>query len=483
MRQINLFIYSYRKYFYLFVFVALLAISSNVRNDFDVYFLLANGREILTNGFPHTDWISMHHGLHIIVQQWLVSVIDYFVWEIGKEPGLVALVFILNTALYWTLFKTLVARSNDNYVVAGITTIIAAATINACYSNARPQLWSLLWICVTVYLFSKYIVDEKVKYLIDIAIVLVLQANFHSTFWFAIEIVLIVLFFENERKLEHKGRFWLFWCLSLVTCFINPYGVEGVLHPFYTLGHQEYNTINELLPLDAPAFILSAVPSIILLVVSFIKGRKHWLDNIPMTLLSLALLYISLKSSRFVIFFILVASFAVAHNQQEPIRCKHCKQKTITDMRNFFVFSFVCTFFVGLCAMSLAGSVANYNYIVTDIDDVSMHMNRGTVYSNEIQNGQYLYFKNRNNPYMDARLETYIENVNGKKEIFQEYLENLDDTPEEFRFFTDRYSFDYLVLTTKSKQKRDADALENYHVIYHNHTLYLYERNDNKSYQ
>ena len=48
--------------------------------DNDFYFLYATGEYIVKNGFPFTDMLSMHSSMKIIVQQWLSSVIFYYLY-------------------------------------------------------------------------------------------------------------------------------------------------------------------------------------------------------------------------------------------------------------------------------------------------------------------------------------------------------------------------------------------------------------------
>ena len=42
--------------------------------DNDVWFLIRTGEEIVTNGFPHVDFLTFHESLTLVVQQWLVDV-------------------------------------------------------------------------------------------------------------------------------------------------------------------------------------------------------------------------------------------------------------------------------------------------------------------------------------------------------------------------------------------------------------------------
>lgn len=58
-------------------FIVYCLFTNFVNFDNDLWFIMATGRNILNNGIPHFDVLSMHNDYLIVTQQWLTSVI-YF---------------------------------------------------------------------------------------------------------------------------------------------------------------------------------------------------------------------------------------------------------------------------------------------------------------------------------------------------------------------------------------------------------------------
>ena len=61
--------------------------------DNDFWFLYKTGEYIVSNGFPHTDFLSMHSNMKLVVQQWLSTVIFYFVYSRLGRIGLFCLLY------------------------------------------------------------------------------------------------------------------------------------------------------------------------------------------------------------------------------------------------------------------------------------------------------------------------------------------------------------------------------------------------------
>ena len=67
---------------YLYFLVPLLinAIISYSSNE-DIWYIMKYGKVILENGFIHTDILSMHSGLHIVIQQSFSNVLFYLIYK------------------------------------------------------------------------------------------------------------------------------------------------------------------------------------------------------------------------------------------------------------------------------------------------------------------------------------------------------------------------------------------------------------------
>ena len=70
----------------------------------DIWFLVRTGEEILVNGFPHVDFLTFHENLTLVVQQWLVDVFFFFVYDISGKTGLYLLTIFVNIFSFLVLF-------------------------------------------------------------------------------------------------------------------------------------------------------------------------------------------------------------------------------------------------------------------------------------------------------------------------------------------------------------------------------------------
>ena len=56
--------------------------------DNDLWYLLSEGRYIIQHGIYHTDMLSMHTGMDIVVQNWLSAVIFWIIYAFMGSNGI-----------------------------------------------------------------------------------------------------------------------------------------------------------------------------------------------------------------------------------------------------------------------------------------------------------------------------------------------------------------------------------------------------------
>ena len=150
--------------------------------DCDFYFLYSIGDYIVHHGFPFTDVLSMHSSMRIVVQQWLSSVIFYYVYTFLGKYGVISLVYICNTVIcYFTYRITVLISKNDVIAVA-----VAALTnffIFDAFMVTRPQIFTYTILMVEIYLLEMHVQTKKSKYLIGIPVLSLLLINLHAAMW------------------------------------------------------------------------------------------------------------------------------------------------------------------------------------------------------------------------------------------------------------------------------------------------------------
>ncbi len=91
--------------FLLFIFPLITIAANNINPDNDVWFLLNGGRYVLEHGIPYIDPFTIHEGLSFVMQQWLVNVIFFVLYEYLGIKSLLGFVFIISLLFMFTFYK------------------------------------------------------------------------------------------------------------------------------------------------------------------------------------------------------------------------------------------------------------------------------------------------------------------------------------------------------------------------------------------
>ena len=102
------------KYIAAFLIPLLFVFFMNQVLDNDSWDVIAQGREIVSNGIYHTDMLSMHEGLSVTVQNYGFSVLFYLIYSTMGAPAIYAVMLILNFAVCFIIYKICMLISNKN---------------------------------------------------------------------------------------------------------------------------------------------------------------------------------------------------------------------------------------------------------------------------------------------------------------------------------------------------------------------------------
>lgn len=228
--------------------------------DNDLYFLLANGREILENGFPYVNPWSIYDNQGIVIQQWVPSVINYILYTTYGIGAIALLQFVVAsiTAFFmWLIGSKVIGLRCD--VMALI--VFPCVTLMTTYITIRPHVWTMLFFVVTIGILELYRRGASPKILVMLPIIACLHANFHAAMMpFDIAAVIAYALPTNRLPRRLSSRF----CLNnfkrypviiaaaamMILACANPYGVDGALYLFLSYGVADYQVyISELHPL------------------------------------------------------------------------------------------------------------------------------------------------------------------------------------------------------------------------------------------
>ncbi|MFA4993186.1 MAG: hypothetical protein WC571_04375 [Candidatus Omnitrophota bacterium] len=214
-------------------------------SDPDIWLHLKTGEFILKNKtVPVQDIFSCTvAGKPWVDHEWLFQAVTYLVYNRWGADGLVSLecYIILSTFLVLLLIAV---KNIKSYTVIAVFLSMAAY---ACLSrfNIRPDVFSMLFFALTLYILYYYAANKIIWLLVFIQ---VLWVNFHGYFFLGpltMFFFMLAEFLRNKRKplpgiLNQKLslrevsyiRMKRVFIIMILACLINPRGLTGALYPW-----------------------------------------------------------------------------------------------------------------------------------------------------------------------------------------------------------------------------------------------------------
>ena len=228
--------------------------------DSDGWFLLATGREIFEHGIPYANPWSLSSYRPIVVQQWLHDVLLYGSYALAGYTG---------TVLYQAILAALVALSiafairgfgDRGLTLPRLLFCIGLALFGAgIYISVRPTAWSMVCMCLTIGVCTRWRATGDWRYLVALPAITVLHVNMQSAMWL-LDVFLAACFllpgdFSEFKTVAPEEMFGEIFPLSialvamLVASFANPYGADGARYVITSMGAASYgNVISEMKP-------------------------------------------------------------------------------------------------------------------------------------------------------------------------------------------------------------------------------------------
>lgn len=423
--------------------------------DNDGWFLLNNGRYIIEYGVPMKNPFTWMKGLDIIIQQWLWSVIVYVVYNGLGSWGLI----LMCIGMYFFamfLYVKICALYKVPYPRAVCLASVALLLMYQ-FLSIRPTFITIILLLWQVYILEKYKKDHDIINLIWLVVISFFEVNLHSAIWVFHFVFLLpylvpeirTIFVRFQKRPMKRAPILFVSIFMFLAGFLNPYGYKGMFYLFYSYGDELMKAgINEL---KVPAF--DNVGLLILVLMIFITV---WLSKNKT---------VKLQSS---FFYILCGTFilSLSHTRNSVYFFLGCMLFGIEILKNTRLD------FIYLDKKIIASALALLSILlvpvaistITKTPDVKDSANTpvkaiGYLQENHISVASRLYTEfnsggyigwNGYQTFMDARPELYFEEINGKKDIFQDYIKIRHETDEkEFRKFLDEYRFEWMIISDK----------------------------------
>lgn len=478
------------KWFFLLIPVIMsLFVGSTIDGDF--YFLYPTGEYIVNNGLPHTDILSMHSSMSIIVQQWLSSVIFFGIYSLAGKTGLLIFLALINILIILLLYRW-ISLIIENEVLSAVFTCFTDILLVAFFIVSRPQIFTYVLLLFEVSLLEKYVLTKKRRFLFPLPFLSVALINLHAAMW-PMLLVLILPYILGavpvkfkKIKLEACGNVFeliTVMAVCIAAGFINPYGTKSMLYLTTSYGQEHLAIITEMNPVA-----IDTLSGKLVFLICFFAGicvffKKERPFSMRFFLLFSGTLLLCLMQAKGLAYFLLFGCpaflFVIRDHKNEALQ-----SIKLTKLHKT-LFLILLISFLGLAVFS---EYKNNTEISDGKNEICNHKDRLDAVIEELNksdkdiilytnfnDGQYLEF-NGYHPYIDGRAELFLKKNNNEFDYFSEYYD-LATANIYYKDFVDKYQFNYLILNKSLDSYLYQSLLhdDGYSVVYESEEVVLFK--------
>ena len=217
-------------------------------SDFGTH--LAIGREIIqTRSVPDKEFLNYPSlGMHLPNGEWGFQALLYLVYAAGGIYAVSFLCWAVVFGIYLLLHRSMTLRGADPFLA--VFAIVAFSGFLRIRIQPRPEIFTYLFVALTIFLFTEYFFGERKKLLYLFPPLLLVWANMHPSYLIAF--VLCGAFFADglaraawKKELQwDRLKTWVFppvlaGMLALILCGLNPHGYSAILTPLHLLSRGE----------------------------------------------------------------------------------------------------------------------------------------------------------------------------------------------------------------------------------------------------
>lgn len=472
------------KVFLVLLTASVVLFSPEIQND--CFWLIKIGEHIFSNGFPLSEPLTYHIGLHYPVQQWLSSVIFFIVHKFTGFTGLFILTLLMYILISISIYNFSRLIGNGNRTVALACAILSTAFLML-FAVPRPQIFSYIIFIFELTMLEKFLKTLDYKYLMVMPLLSVLLINLHAALWGFFIILIIPYFFDGFGRLAsafktkgHSSNRYIL--LAMISCIavglINPYGLDNMLYSVRSFGCG-YDAIGEML---SPGFKgpLGIIYIVYFLLIFFIYRYRNSTTTIRFVLITLGTTYMALVSVR---------NLALAAICSVPLFSYYLKDMPDTmdnDAGGKLIFS-KSSFIIALLIIMVKVLSIMFNPALIFIDEDIMpvkavdylienvDMGKMRLY-NGYNIGGYLEFRGIKT-FIDSRAEVFTKKINRKADILMDEID-LDWLDVYYKDIFAKYGFTHWLVYKKGSlniyMERDSD----YEKIYEDKMYVIYKTSE-----
>lgn len=287
--------------------------------DNDSWFILNCGRYVVETGtLPHTEFATMHEGLHYVMEQWMSAVIFWKIYSNFGADGLITFAWLIGFILMFVYFKLCMYVSEGNEKVSVLLSATILKPVAMAFIVTRPQILSTLILLIEIFLLEKFAREKKIWTLCLLPVLSAIFVNLHAALFPMLIVVMLPFIAESlylkikpAQNFEIPLKPLIFSAIGIFLAgFTNPYGWEAMTFIFTSYDSEIHGFITEVQPasvgntLGTVFFIFSA-----LLIVAFCK------KSLPLRyfFLSFGIMLLGFFALRNIFLFLMLATFPLAY--------------------------------------------------------------------------------------------------------------------------------------------------------------------------
>lgn len=461
-----------KNYLFCLLGIPLIYILINLKAiDNDTWWLLNNGKYILHHGIFYIDPFSIHEGLHVVLQQWLFSLIIWIIYSWGEIP-LIIFMFIM-AVIFEIIYYKLCYTVSKNKTLSIFLTLVFMMLFKE-FFTLRPQIFTYLSLIIDLLLLEKYALSDNKKYLYALPFISLIMINMHASMWimqflFIGTFIVNAMVNQDERKDKYRLKPLIIVAIIMfMVGFINPYGYKSVLYLLFSYGGSSSNLfiLEMLKPTFATPFLKCIIITIVLFMylICFIKEYKI---DIRHFFLLVGLFVFAFMYYKSMIYYCLVFPYIFAYGFRDvTFNIKEISKKWLKLLISFSKCILMISIIIAV-AFFFRSTVKKYDYhndyeetfdyIIDnyDKDEVVLYAN--------YNNGGYAEFRGIK-PYIDARAEVYMKKFNKKADILEESFSLNEEYLEKF---IDKYHFTHFLIDDDDYLfKNYLSKSEEYELVY-----------------
>lgn len=448
--------------------------------DSDTNFILYEGKRIAEGGIQYWNMASAAGRMKTVVQQWLYDLIVYRIYSAAGWRGLYlanAVQAVILGALLIRLCRVL-KGSRD---VSLMTSLIALAEFIGVYGTTRPEMITGILLVANAVLMERYAGSRKIRYLLMCMPLVTLEANLHASMWvmhavlmlpYAIpyDMIFDVFHLRKSGDASHSYRKLPVLAAVLATpvfALANPYGADGLMYLFNAAGMNLREKAG-IIEMQYPTLVsFRSVPYLILLVllgryakkaepehiILFVGGFCTFAlaeRNIILLCLSAVPLSVSVLTG-------LAGDCRSAMRKGKPEQLPAAEKRKPLQNCRIFQNAKIAGAVIMIASCVLVSAIA-VSYPPEEGDNSSFPAKAEKYIRKEkkkagssaparvmTEYGSGAYFERMGEKiYIDARPELWRKKINGKADIYDEYISLNRITEKQYEKLKRKYNFDYI---------------------------------------